>query len=483
MTNPIVHVNVSQTQAPIPSNLQKTGALLSQGGTVLTAGQYSLLTQYSDLEALTPDPLALDSLTAGSNGIATATTTDPHLLPTNTRFVTTVAGATITAYNGTFVATATGASEFEYVIGSHPADEPGGSPITYTGPFVGDLQAMANTFFSQQGSSQGVYVLELGFTGGTTIAADGVTTLAEFINSSPQMFYSYLVPRLWNGDSAFLSFLSGFENTTAKTYFFVTTLEENRALYDGRKDVIALIEAPNYGVWPANVLTDADWATGVVTATTTTAHGVKPGDQFSIQGVTPVGYNGVHVARSGTTGSVLKYLVPNNPGAPSGTGGTLLASKYGALAKPPMEFGHASDFFVTLNYDPGPANRVPQLAFSYLYGVTAFPILGNSALIATMDASYVNYIGTGAEGGMPTNKILFNGLTMDGRPFNYWYSVDYVQINAKLFMANAVINGSNTTINPLYYNQNGINRLQQALVGMMGGAITAGLDLGNIIQL
>jgi hypothetical protein len=100
-----------------------------------------------------------------------------------------------------------------------------------------------------------------------------------------------------------------------------------------------------------------------------------------------------------------------------------------------------------------------------------------------MDDSYTNYIGTGAEGGMPTNTILFNGLTMDGRPFNYWYSVDYVQINAKLFIANAVINGSNTTINPLYYKQDGINRLQQALVGMMGSAITAGLVLGSIVQL
>jgi hypothetical protein len=236
-------------------------------------------------------------------------------------------------------------------------------------------------------------------------------------------------------------------------------------------------------VWPANLLTDADWAGGVVTATTTTNHGVLPGDQISIQGVTPIGYNGVHVALSGTAAAVLKYAVPTDPGAPSGTGGTLLASKYGAQARPVTEFGHASDFFVTLNYNPGPANRVPQLAFSYLYGVTPFPTLGNSALIRNMDDSYTNYIGTGAEGGMPTNTILFNGLTMDGRPFNYWYSVDYVQINAKLFIANAVINGSNTTINPLYYKQDGINRLQQALVGMMGSAITAGLVLGSIVQL
>jgi hypothetical protein len=483
MANPIVHVNVSQTQAPIPNNLQKTGALISQGGTVLTSGQYSLLTQYSDLTTLQPTPLEVTSLTYGS-GKVTAVTAAAHGIPNNIMFRTTVSGATKSGYNGAFIATSTGGSGFTYQVPSNPGVETPivPSPIRYTKFGVGELDSMANTFFSQQGSAQGVYVLELG-SDGSPVPSEGVATLKEFIDSSPQFFYSYLVPRAWNADPSFLTFLANYESTTAKTYFFVTTLEEHRQLYDGKKDVLALIEAPSYGVWPANALLSSAWSGGLVTAVTTTNHGVEPGQQFSIQGATPIGYNGTFVARSGTNGDTLKYSVPNDPGSPTGANGTMLASKYSAVARPPMEFGHASDFFVTLNYNPGPANRVPQLAFSYLYGVTAFPMLGNSALIRNMDDSYVNYIGTGAEGGMPSNKILFNGLTMDGRPFNYWYSVDYVQINAKLFLANAVINGSNTTINPLYYNQQGINRLQQALVGMMGGAITAGLVLGTTIQL
>lgn len=47
-------------------------------------------------------------------------------------------------------------------------------------------------------------------------------------------------------------------------------------------------------------------------------------------------------------------------------------------------------------------------------------------------------------------------------------------INLEMDLANEVINGSNTTVNPLYYEQNGIDRLQRrglkrcALASAMG---------------
>lgn len=475
MTNPIVQVSVSQTQAPIPSNLQKTGALLSQGGTVLAAGQFSLLTQYSDLAALLATPLALTTLVWASS-VVTATAAVAHGAPVNSQFVTTIAGAVPAGYNGTYLATATGTSTFTYALTANPGTET--TPGTYLKPSAGDLTAMANTFFSQQGSAQGVYVLELG--AGNVDA--GVTALGDFIHNSPQFFYSYLVPREWDGNASFLAFLAGFESTTAKTYFFITTTLSGWAAYTGKKDVLAMVEAPSYGVWPTNAITAATWTTGLATLTTTTNHGVSPGQQFSIAGILPAGYNGTFVAAPGTTGTALVYALAANPGAYV-SGGTLLASKYSSTGLPPTEYGHAADFFTTLAYNPGPGNRIPQLGFSYLYGVTPYPRLGNNAVIVTLDASNVNYVGTGAEGGQPTNTILFNGLTMDGRPFNYWYATDWVQTAAKMAVANAVINGSNTTINPLYYKQDGIDRLQQALVSMMGQGITAGLILGSVIQL
>ncbi len=69
---------------------------------------------------------------------------------------------------------------------------------------------------------------------------------------------------------------------------------------------------------------------------------------------------------------------------------------------------------------------------------------------------------------------------MDGRDFTYWYSVDWAQINSDINLANAVINGSNDSVNPLYYDQDGINRLQDVEVATMQSAITNGLAAGVI---
>jgi hypothetical protein len=145
------------------------------------------------------------------------------------------------------------------------------------------------------------------------------------------------------------------------------------------------------------------------------------------------------------------------------------------------EFGCAAPFYVTLNYNPGSSNRVTPLSFSFLYGVTAYPLKGNSAVLATLKAANCNFVDTGAEGGL-SNTILKWGRLADGNPFNYWYSIDWVQINLDLTLANVVINGSNNTLAPLYYNQQGINVLQAAATQVFATAITYGLATGTIVD-
>jgi hypothetical protein len=145
------------------------------------------------------------------------------------------------------------------------------------------------------------------------------------------------------------------------------------------------------------------------------------------------------------------------------------------------EFSAASPFFVALNYSPSSTNKVTPFQFSFLFGVTAYPPAGNGALFAAWKAAGVNIVGTGAEGGI-SNTILFWGTTMDSRPFNYWYSVDWAQINIQLDIANAVINGSNDPINPLYENQDGINRLQAVGAGTLSRGISYGLVFGKVEQ-
>jgi hypothetical protein len=389
MVNPIVTVNVTQQVAPTPSALQKTGALVSQGATTTAAQAISFLTQLSDLTPILKGALAISTIT-WSASVATVTTSAPHGFTIADTIQLTIAGATPAGYNGTFVCTITGASAFTYPLAVNPGLET--VPGTYTPEDVAELLAMATTFFAQ-GTQQGVYVLELG----AGNAADGVTALTTFMaaNANPSFFYSYLVPRFWDAAASFLTFIAGFQATTSKTYFYVTTTAGTYASYTAvMKCVKALVEAP---------------------------------------------------------------------GIPS------------------LEFSHAADFQHDLNYSPSSTNKVTPNAYSFLVGVTAYPSKGNAVLLTALKAAFVNYVGTGAEGGI-SNTLLVAGTMMDGNDFTYWYSVDWVQINAQLTAANTVINGSNNPINPLYYNQDGINRLQQAIASLMSSGVSFGLVLGTPVQ-
>lgn len=475
MSTPIVQVNVSQIVAPEPDKLQKTGALISQGGTNLTVGVKRLLTQLSDLTTLLATPLALTSLAWASSfgGTVTATATVNHGIAAGQQFTVTIAGAVPTGYNGTYLAMATGAATFTYSLAVDPGSET--APGTYSAGNSAELVAMATTFFTQ-GANQSVYVLELGL-GAATV---GISNLTTFLAGTDQFFYSYLTPRSWDGVAEFLTLAANYTAPESKTYFYTTSSVQNRTRYaDTLKSVELLVEPPNVGVWAANVISGATYSTGRITYSSTTPHGVAPGQYFTISGFTPDTYNGTFLALNGTTGSTLIAGVAADPGSDT-IQGTLVASLYASSPPPASTFDHASDFWVSLNYDPSSTNKVTPFAFNYLYGVTQFPTQGNSALIASMKADYNNYVGTGAEGGI-SNTMLLWGTLLDGRPLNYWYAIDWVQITGKQAVAAAIINGSNDPTNPLYYNQDGINRLQQVLAGVGGTGITVGLALGKVI--
>jgi hypothetical protein len=389
MANPIVITNVNLIVAPVPNTLQQTGAFISQGGTTLSSGTYSLLTQLADLTSLLAAPLAVTSL-AWSGGTVTATATAAHGITTGDTFLTTISGAAPAVYNGTFLATSTGADTFTYALASDGGTTPATGTIKYTPRNVAELVAMATTFFAQ-GNNTAVYVLELG----AGEVAAGVTALGNFITASAQFFYAYLVPRSWDGVSAFLTFLAGFEAPSKKTYFYVTT----------------------------------------------------------------------------TTGTYTDYTTLMKP----------VFLQIEAPTTPTVEFSLAADFYTLLHYSPSSTNKVAPFEYTFVFGVTPYPQTGNAALLAELTAANVSYIGTGAEGGI-SDAIIFGGNYADGNPVNFWYSVDWAQINVNLNVTNAVINGSNDPSNPLYYSQTGINRLQAVAASTMGSGITFGLVLNPVIQ-
>lgn len=385
MSNNIVVVNTTVTNAPAPNTLQKTGAFISQGGTTKAAQTLTLLTQLADLTAILAAAKTINSL-SWSGSVVTGTTVAPHGWTNGDVVLAVIAGASPSGYNGTFSITITGTSTFTYPLTPNPGSET--VPGTVTLWSESELLQMGTTYFAQT-TFQAVNVLELGE--GTP--AEGVTALSTFITANPSTIYSYLVPREWDGVSSYLAFLATLTSPTSKTYFFTTTTVANRAIYTGQKCVLGIVESPT------------------VAAT---------------------------------------------------------------------EFSLASEFAVTLNYNPGSTTQVPPLSYAFVYGVTPYPAAGNTATFTSLNTANIGWIGTGAEGGLTTSCV-FYGQLQDGNPFNYWYAADWMQLNVDLALSNEIINGSNSFA-PLYYNQAGINRLQARAVQVANQAVSAGLGNGTVIS-
>jgi len=241
ITPTIVTVNTTVTRAPTVSQLQQSGAIVSAGGTTLTAGTYQYCGTLSAVTSILAAPLALSGLVWAS-GTVTATTSAAITLASGQTFTTTIAGATPAGYNGTFTATVTGTNTFTYSLTTNPGTET--VPGTYLPSNAGFINNSATTFFAQ-GTSVGVYVLELG---PVANAAVGITALQTWItaNSNPQVFYAYLLPASWDAASsaALNTMTANYESPSGQTYFFVTTTVANLPNYASNKAVYAQVPSP-----------------------------------------------------------------------------------------------------------------------------------------------------------------------------------------------------------------------------------------------
>ncbi|CAB3741080.1 hypothetical protein LMG22037_06450 [Paraburkholderia phenoliruptrix] len=241
ITPTIVTVNTTVTRAPTVSQLQQSGAIVSAGGTTLTAGTYQYCGTLSAVQALLATPLALTGM-VWSSGTVTATTAATIGLATGQTFTTIIAGATPAAYNGTYSATVTGANTFTFALATNPGTET--VPGTYLPSNAGFISNSATTFFAQ-GNAVGVYVLELG---AQTTAASAITALQTWItaNSNPQVFYAYLLPAAWDAASsaALNTMTANYDSPSGQTYFFVTTTVSNLPNYANNKAVYAQVPSP-----------------------------------------------------------------------------------------------------------------------------------------------------------------------------------------------------------------------------------------------
>ncbi|AHE73405.1 hypothetical protein M942_22580 [Enterobacter ludwigii] len=390
----IVNINISVTSPPKPTNLLKSGALVSTGGTTLMPGSLQLLTSKDDLKNVAASA-AIISAIAWATDTVTVTLSEAQDWQSGESVPVIVSGVTPAAYNGAVTATVTSTTEFTYPL----SGDPGAATTlgTMTTVAAAELRQMNTTYWAQ-GSSRAVYVLELG---NLNVPA-AVTALGAYIEQDTslgntyQTLFSYLVPREWDGELTFKTLANNYTAPGSLVKFFVTT----------------------------TISTYQDWVSGKY----------------------PNVFAGVEAPAIGDT-----------------------------------EFSMAAPFQSSLANDPGSSNMVPPMAWRFMYGVTEYPPAGNGTLLKTLQDNHINYIGTAAEGGL-SNKMLVAGHMLDGMPFNYWYAVAWSALNLEIDLANEVINGSNTTVNPLYYEQPGINRLQRRALKTLRSGISYGLILGPVVD-
>jgi len=376
----IVNVSVTQQVASAPSTLQRTGAIVSQGGTTLASGTTQLLTSVSGLNSILSGAITLSAMTWSAN-VVSATTATPHGIPNGQIVSAIITGVTPSGYNGTYQITSTGANTFTYALSVNPGSSTVQGAVTLSD--VSELVAQVTTYFAQ-GTGNAVYVLELG----TGSPAAGVTALEAYIANPTVKFYSYLLPLQWDVETTAPTMARLYVSTTSELYFYVTTTTATYTNWTGIKSVFATLQTPT---------------------------------------------------------------------------------------APVTEFDAAAMFAITLAYNPGSTNLASPLEYTFLYGVTPYSTL-TSAQQISLSAAGVNWVGTGAQGQI-SNTLIQTGSYMDLNPFNYWYCVDWLSINVAIALSAAIINGSNTPTNPLYYNQAGINTLQKVAQATVNNGISFGLIL------
>lgn len=232
----IVNVVVTQQVASAPSTLQRTGALISQGGTNLSAGSTQLLTSASDLTAIL-NPAKSISAISWAAGTVSVTTGSPHGIPSGQTVEIVVSGCDPVGYNGTFAGTSTGTNTLTYPLVSDPGVIITEGSLTIANTAI--LQAMVNTFFAQ-GNQTPVYVLELG----ATDVNNGVTALTTYLLNPSVRFYSYLLPYNWDNNTNAQALFAEYEGTTAQTYFYVSTTLATYSFWEGMKSVFATLPNP-----------------------------------------------------------------------------------------------------------------------------------------------------------------------------------------------------------------------------------------------
>lgn len=331
-----------------------------------------------------------------------------------------------------------------------------------------ELLHMATTFFAQ-GNSVGLYLLELGV---GTVVDDEITALQTWITNNPSVFYAYLVPATWDystdavGSVIITNGGTGYTAVPTVTFSAPTsgTTATGTAIIQNGIVVAVTITDPGNGYTAAPTVTFSAPTSG--TTATGTANLASALDILASNYASPTGKTYFCVTTS--SANVANYSMQKS-----------VFAVVPAPTAPSTEFTAAAFFYQILVNNPNAANKLAPLSYRYLYGVTPWVPSGNQTTINAILTAYGNIVETGAEGGI-SQACIFKGTTMDGAQFSWWYGIDWVQIQEKITLAAAVINGSNSNP-PLLYDQHGVNTLQADAQNRANDGVTFGCALSAVV--
>lgn len=239
MSGSIVTVNVYQQVASAPSALQGTGALISLGGTTLTSGTYSLLTQLSDLTPILATSGSTEILAMATTWFAQGSTTPVYVLELGASATPTALQTFLTAHPSFIYAflcpkawdTAQSETVASVTITAAGTGYTSAPTVAFSAPTSGTTATGVATVLN--GAVTGVTITNAGsgytstptvtFTGGSGTGVAGTAIMSD----------------------AFVAFLENYTGMPAQTYFFITSTGTTYTQYSNLlKCAFVLVEAP-----------------------------------------------------------------------------------------------------------------------------------------------------------------------------------------------------------------------------------------------
>lgn len=245
ITNRIVNLTATVTQAPTPSQLQQSGALVSVGGTTLTSGTYQFLAS--------PNADITSLLSGSGNSTELQTMANTFSAQGNSL------GAYVLELGASSGVVDTQISTLQTWIAANPnefyayltpeswdysKDEVGSVSITSGGSGYTSAPSVAFSAPASGTTASGTAVVQNG-----EVVQVNITAPGNGYTAAPTVTFSGGGGTGATATAALASALnilaSEYASPTSKTYFVATTTQANVANYSNQKSVIAFVPSPN----------------------------------------------------------------------------------------------------------------------------------------------------------------------------------------------------------------------------------------------